>query len=58
MGSLMSAHMLPTMRAALRLASPERSRRPRATTGTMSARLAASTVLMNTVSNSTCTMGQ
>ncbi len=54
LGSLMRAHMLPTMRAALRLASPERSRSPRATTGTMSARLAASTVLMNTVSSSTC----
>lgn len=58
LGSLMSAHMLPTMRAALRLASPERSRRPRATTGTISAKLAASTVLMNTVSSSTCVADQ
>mmetsp|Transcript_8002 Transcript_8002/g.23635 ORF Transcript_8002/g.23635 Transcript_8002/m.23635 type:complete len:482 (-) Transcript_8002:4059-5504(-) len=58
LGSLMRAHMLPTMRAALRLASPERSRSPRATTGTISARLAASTVLMNTVSSNTSRVGR
>lgn len=52
MGSLMRAHMVPTMRPARFLASPERSRRPRCTTGTMSARLAASTAWMNTVDSS------
>lgn len=49
LGSLMRAHMLPTILAAFFLASPDLSRRPLCTTGTMSAKLGASTVLMNTV---------
>jgi hypothetical protein len=44
--------MLPTMRAALRLVSPVRSRRPRCTTGTTSAREGASMVLMKVVASS------
>lgn len=41
--------MLPTILAAFFFASPDLSRRPRCTTGTMRARLGASTVLMKTV---------
>mmetsp|Transcript_43206 Transcript_43206/g.109356 ORF Transcript_43206/g.109356 Transcript_43206/m.109356 type:complete len:286 (-) Transcript_43206:1516-2373(-) len=53
LGSLISWHMLPTMRAARFLVSPLRSRRPRCTTGRMSARLGASMVLTNTVLSTT-----
>ena len=43
LGSLTRAAMLPAIRAARFLASPERSRNPRCNTGTIKARLAAST---------------
>jgi hypothetical protein len=49
LGSFTSVHMLPTMRAALRLVSPVRSRSPRCTTGTTSAREGASMVLIKVV---------
>lgn len=49
LGSLTSEHMLPTILAAFFLLSVLRSRRPRETTGTISASDGASTVLTKTV---------